>query len=73
VTIRYRCPQLDEGSPSSYLLLSKDTPVFSSDGGVLGNVKEVLSDPTEDIFDGLVLATPHGDRFLAADLVAAGG
>lgn len=60
---------MDEGPPSSYLLLAKDTPVFGSDGGVVGKVEEVLCDPGEDIFDGLVLATGHGDRFLAAELV----
>ena len=60
---------MDEGPPSSYLLLAKDTPVFGSDGGVAGKVQEVLCDPGEDIFDGLVMATVHGDRFLAAELV----
>ena len=46
---------MDEGPPSSYLLLAKDTPVFGSDGSVAGKVKEVLCDPGDDIFDGLVL------------------
>lgn len=64
-------PRMDEGPPSSYLLLAKDTPVFGSDGGVAGRVKEVLCDASEDIFDGLVLATSIGDRFLAAELVTA--
>jgi DNA uptake protein ComE-like DNA-binding protein len=62
---------MDEGPPSSYLLLAKDTPVFGSDGGVVGKVKEVLCVPSEDIFEGLVLATGEGDRFLAAELVTA--
>jgi hypothetical protein len=62
---------MDEGPPSSYLLLAKATPVFGSDGGVLGKVKEVLCVPSEDIFEGLVLATAYGDRFLAAELVTA--
>jgi hypothetical protein len=62
---------MDEGPPSSYLLLAKDTPVFGSDGGVAGKVKEVLCDPGDDIFDGLVLATPLGDRYLQADQVIA--
>jgi hypothetical protein len=62
---------MDEGPPSSYLLLAKDTPVFGSDGGVAGKVKEVLCDPGNDIFDGLVLTTPLGDRYLAADQVTA--
>jgi DNA uptake protein ComE-like DNA-binding protein len=62
---------MDEGPPSSYLLLAKDTPVFGSDGGVAGKVKEVLCDPGDDIFDGLVLATPLGDGYLQADQVTA--
>ena len=62
---------MDEGPPSSYILLAKDTPVFGSDGGVLGKVKEVLGDPGDDIFDGLVLKTSVGDRYLEARLVSA--
>jgi hypothetical protein len=62
---------MDEGLPSSYLLLAKDTPVFGSDGGVAGKVREVLCDPGDDIFDGLVLATALGDRYLQADQVIA--
>src|ERR1700678_3994048 len=62
---------MDEGPPSSYLLLAKDTPVFGSDGGVAGKVKEVLCDPGDDIFDGLVLSTALGDRYLEAEQVTA--
>lgn len=62
---------MDEGPPSSYLLLARDTPVFGSDGGVAGKVKEVLCDPHNDIFDGLVLTTTLGDRYLGADQVTA--
>jgi hypothetical protein len=62
---------MDEGPPSSYLLLAKDTPVFGSDGGVAGRVREVLCDPGNDIFDGLVLATQLGDRYIRADEVSA--
>jgi DNA uptake protein ComE-like DNA-binding protein len=62
---------MDEGPPSSYLLLAKDTPVFGSDGGVAGQVKEVLCDAGDDIFDGLVLSTPLGERYLQADQVTA--
>jgi Helix-hairpin-helix motif len=62
---------MDEGPPSSYLLLAKDTPVYCSDGLTAGTVKEVLREPDKDIFDGLVVATRDGDRYLAAELVAA--
>lgn len=62
---------MDEGLPSSYLLLAKDTPAFGADGGIVGTVKEVLCEPSRDIFDGLVLDTPAGDRFVSADQVTA--
>jgi hypothetical protein len=62
---------MDEGPSSSYLLLAKDTPVFGSDGRVAGKVKEILRDSRDDIFDGLVLSTARGDRYLEADQVTA--
>jgi Helix-hairpin-helix motif len=62
---------MDEGAPTSYLLLAKDTPVFGSDGLVIGTIREVLCEPREDIFDGLVIATNQGDRYVPAECVAA--
>ena len=62
---------MDEGPPSSYLLLARDTPVFASDGCVVGNVSEVLCDRHADIFDGLVLSTKFGQRLLEAGEVTA--
>jgi len=62
---------MDEGVPSSYLLLAKHTPVYCSDGIVAGTVKEVLREPAEDIFDGLVLASRDGDRYVPAETVTA--
>ncbi len=62
---------MEEGPPTSYLLLGRQTPVYGSDGAVVGTVKEVLCEPSRDIFDGLVLATDDGDRLLGAEFVAA--
>jgi hypothetical protein len=62
---------MDEGPPSSYLLLANDTPVYCSDGLNVGTVNEVLREPDKDIFDGLVIATRNGNRYVAAELVAA--
>jgi hypothetical protein len=62
---------MDEGPLSSYLLLANNTPVYCSDGLTAGTVKEVLREPNRDIFDGLVVATRTGDRYVSADLVAA--
>jgi hypothetical protein len=62
---------MDEGPPTSYLLLAKHTPVYCCDGISAGTVKQVLREPQNDIFDGLVVATQNGDRYLAAEFVAA--
>jgi hypothetical protein len=62
---------MDEGPPSSYLLLANDTPVYCSDEVTAGTVREVLREPEKDIFDGLVVATRDGDRYVPAELVAA--
>jgi hypothetical protein len=62
---------MDEGPPSSYLLLARDTPVFGADGAVAGTVGKIISEPDIDIFDGLVLTTRDGDRYLEAELVTA--
>jgi sporulation protein YlmC with PRC-barrel domain len=54
------------GAPISYLVLEKGTPVYSADGRELGKVKRVLADTEVDIFDGLIVDTPDGDRFVDA-------
>jgi hypothetical protein len=61
----------DLGAPISYLVLAEGTPVRTADGEALGTVKRVLAVPEDDIFDGLILDTPEGDRFVDADHVAA--
>ncbi len=57
------------GEPSSYLVLSKGVPVFSSDGENLGRVVEVRRDSALDMFDGIVFdakAGLGGRRFVDA-------
>ena len=61
----------DAGAPISYIVLPEDTPVWSSDGQKLGEVKRVLADTDNDIFDGLIVDTPNGDRFVDAPNVDA--
>jgi uncharacterized protein YrrD len=63
----------DLGQPSSYLVLGKGVPVYSSDGKHLGMVEHVLSEPASDVFDGFVIDTsvlPGGHRFVDAPEVA---
>ncbi len=64
----------DLGEPTSYLVVDKGTPVYSSDGENLGRVVRVLSAREADMFDGIVFDTsagPGGHRFVDAPEVAA--
>lgn len=61
---------MEEGAPISYQVLDTGVPVYSLEGEVLGNVDHVVAAVGEDIFHGIVMRTPHGRRFIAADHVA---
>ena len=54
----------------SYKVLEPGTPVVDCDGDEIGSVREVLENEAEHIFDGLVLDTPAGARFVDAPEVA---
>ena len=56
----------DRGAPIAYMVLEPGTPVQSSDGVEIGTVRHVLADTGADVFDGLVLDTKDGDRFVDA-------
>jgi hypothetical protein len=45
------------GDPVSWLLIRRGWKVLAADGGEAGEVDEVVGDDTEDIFDGLAIAT----------------
>jgi hypothetical protein len=59
----------DHGAPISYLVLEPGPAVYSADGQWLGTVKRVLADVETDIFDGIIVDTPDGDRFVDAPYV----
>lgn len=59
------------GLPISYLVLAHGTPVYADGGIAVGVVKRVLNVPEKDVFDGIVIHTHHGDRFVDADQVGA--
>ena len=59
----------ERGAPIAYMVLEEGTPVAGSDGAEVGKVKRVLADVESDIFDGLILDTPEGDRFVDAPQV----
>lgn len=60
--------ELDE--PVGYLVLPKGTPVVASDGVTVGKVHKVQHHVRERIFDGLVIQTEDGKRFVDAPEIA---
>jgi sporulation protein YlmC with PRC-barrel domain len=59
----------DCGSPIAYLVLAKGTAVYSSARERIGTVDEVLFVAEEDVFDGIVVQTAAGRRFVDSDRV----
>jgi uncharacterized protein YrrD len=59
----------DLGAPVAYLVLKDGTPVFDRSGAKVGTVEHVLADEREDVFHGLIVDTPQGHRFAAAEQV----
>jgi hypothetical protein len=57
---------MDEGHAISYKLLERGVEVRTSDGQPVGRVERVLENPREHIFDGIVITTQQGLRFVDA-------
>ena len=53
----------------SYQAVPTGVPVLTSSGQEIGTLEHVLQIPAEDLFDGLVVATKDGLRFVDADQV----
>ena len=53
----------------SYQAAVRGTPVLSSAGTQIGTLEHVLEVPEVDVFDGIVIATQAGLRFIDADYV----
>jgi len=60
----------EEGHQIGYQALPRGVPVVSSDGVEVGTVHRVLDNAREHIFDGIVIRTPEGRRFVDAPEVA---
>ena len=60
----------DYGHSIGYKVLKRGTPVHSSDGVQVGTVRRVQDNAREHIFDGIVIDTPDGRRFVDAPEVA---
>lgn len=58
------------GEPIAYTALEPGTTVVASDGSQIGKVAHVLAIPEEDLFDGVVIDTDAGVRFVDRDQVA---
>jgi hypothetical protein len=56
----------DDGYAISYKLLERGTAVHAIDGEHVGVVLRVLENPREHIFDGIVIGTDAGERFVDA-------
>ncbi len=61
---------MDDGSAISFKVLRRGTPVHSADGVELGKVRRVQEAKRENIFDGIVIDTRGGMRFVDAPEVA---
>ena len=60
----------DDGHAIGYKVLRRGTPVRSSDGIEVGRVRRVLDNAREHIFDGIVIDTDDGKRFVDAPEVS---
>jgi hypothetical protein len=55
--------------PIAYTALEPGTPVQTSDGIHFATVEAVLVDERVSVFDGIVVQTPEGARFVDADFI----
>jgi hypothetical protein len=60
----------DDGHAISYKVLPRGTPVRSADGVQVGTVRRAQETGREHIFDGIVIDTKDGKRFVDAPEVA---
>ena len=59
------------GHPIAYTALEAGTPVQTSDGYQFAAVQAVLVDEKVSVFDGIVVQTAEGTRFVDADQISA--
>jgi hypothetical protein len=60
---------VDLGSPISYFVLKQGTAVRATGHEQIGTVEHVLYVEQEDVFDGIVIQTDQGLRFVDSDQV----
>jgi hypothetical protein len=60
----------DDGPQIGYKVLARGVAVHAADGPRVGTVRRVQDNAREHIFDGIVIDTPAGRRFVDAPEVA---
>ncbi len=60
---------MTDDTPISYQAAARGTPVLTSSGRQIGTLEHVLEVPEVDVFDGIVIATKGGLRFIDADAI----
>ena len=60
----------DDAVPIAYSALDKGVPLLAQSGTQFGTVEHVLQIPEEDLFDGIVVATSDGLRFVDRDQIS---
>ncbi len=61
---------IEDGTAVHYSAVQRGTPVLSADGTEVGKVERILDNYEEHIFDGIVIRTGDGERFVDAPEVA---
>jgi hypothetical protein len=60
---------MTDETPIAYEALTQGTEVVTTTGAKIGIVEHVLADASLDLFDGIVVKTAEGLRFVTADQV----
>src|SRR5262249_32444413 len=66
---RGRSAMAEDPEPIAYTALPPGVPVQSETGTAFGVVERVLEIPEQDLFDGIIVSTATGRRFVDADQV----
>jgi hypothetical protein len=59
----------EDAQPVSYEGATLGVPLLSSTGTRFGTLEKVLEIPSEDLFDGVIVSTEHGRRFVDRDQI----
>ena len=59
----------DSAQPVSYEGVPTGVPMLSSTNEQFGTLDKVLEIPSEDLFDGVIVKTDHGRRFVDRDQI----